>query len=52
MGSVMEERAVVEGVNNALENRIDMARISADAEGYVKGIFAPMQGVPGMDGGI
>lgn len=33
MGSVMEERAVVEGVNNALENRIDMARISADAEG-------------------
>ncbi|KAG4430088.1 hypothetical protein IFR05_014433 [Cadophora sp. M221] len=52
MGSVMEERAVVEGVNNALENRIDMARISADAEGYVKGIFAPMQGVPGMDGGV
>ncbi|PVH84410.1 hypothetical protein DL98DRAFT_484893 [Cadophora sp. DSE1049] len=52
MGSVMEERAVVEGVNNALENRIDMARISADAEGYVKGIFAPMQGVGGMDVGI
>ncbi|KAL2073174.1 hypothetical protein VTL71DRAFT_10498 [Oculimacula yallundae] len=50
MGGVMEERAVVEGVNNALENRIDMARISADAEGYVQGIFAPMQELPGMKG--
>ncbi|PBP18077.1 hypothetical protein BUE80_DR010966 [Diplocarpon rosae] len=47
MGSVMEERAVVEGVNNALENRIDIERISADAEGYVQGIFAPLQ-VPGL----
>ncbi|CZS98675.1 uncharacterized protein RAG0_07302 [Rhynchosporium agropyri] len=49
MGGVMEERAVIEGVNNALENRIDMARISADAEGYVKGIFSPMQGIPGIN---
>lgn len=52
MGSVMEERSVVEGVNNALESRIDMARISADAEGYVKGIFAPMQGTAGMIVGL
>ncbi|KAI9048727.1 hypothetical protein LZ554_007558 [Drepanopeziza brunnea f. sp. 'monogermtubi'] len=45
MGSVMEDRSVIEGVNNALENRIDVARITADADGYVKGIFAPL-GIP------
>lgn len=50
MGSVMEDRSVIEGVNNALENRIDMARISADADGYVNGIFTPLQGA-GTGGG-
>lgn len=53
MGAVMEEREVVEGVNNALESRINIGRIAQDAEGYVKGVFAPLNdlGVAGGNGG-
>lgn len=52
MGELMEEREVVEGVNNALENRINMATISADAESYAQNVVGPLQGIPGMNGNI
>jgi hypothetical protein len=41
MGEVMEERAVVEGVNNALENRLDMNTITRDAEAYASLVVRP-----------
>jgi hypothetical protein len=41
MGEMMEEREVVEGVQNALESRINMANISADAERYAEIVVAP-----------
>ncbi|TDZ31201.1 hypothetical protein C8035_v005272 [Colletotrichum spinosum] len=40
---VMEEREVVEGVNNALENRINIQSITADAETYAEGVFYPLE---------
>lgn len=43
MGELMEEREVIEGINNALENRIDMRIISADAETYAQNVLAPLQ---------
>jgi len=43
MGEVMEERDVVEGVNNALENRLDMNTITRDAEAYAQIIIRPPQ---------
>lgn len=41
MGEVMEERDVVEGVNNALENRLDMNTITRDAEAYASLVVRP-----------
>jgi len=38
MGEAMEDREVVEGVQNALEERIDMANISKDAEAYARSV--------------
>ncbi|WYZ37358.1 hypothetical protein EsH8_II_000864 [Colletotrichum jinshuiense] len=37
----MEEREVIESVNDALENRINIQQITADAEMYAKGVFSP-----------
>lgn len=45
MQSVMEEREVVEAVNDALENRIDIRGITRDAETYAQGVVTP-RGVP------
>lgn len=39
MREVMEEREVVEGVNDALSNRINMAGITQDAEAYATNIL-------------
>ena len=46
MNEMMENREVLQGVNNALENRINMDRISADAEMYAGKVI----GVPDMAG--
>ncbi|KAF6821698.1 hypothetical protein CSOJ01_00201 [Colletotrichum sojae] len=40
---VMEEREVVEGVNDALENRINIQNITADAEAYAQNVFKPLE---------
>ncbi|KAL2021567.1 hypothetical protein VTK56DRAFT_7066 [Thermocarpiscus australiensis] len=41
MREMMEEREVVEGVNDALLNRIDIASISRDAEAYARAVLMP-----------
>ncbi|KAH8779204.1 hypothetical protein F5882DRAFT_329462 [Hyaloscypha sp. PMI_1271] len=51
MGELMQEREVVDGVRNALDGRINMATIRADAETYAQSVIAPSQ-VPGMNGNI
>jgi hypothetical protein len=38
---MMEDREVVEGVNDALLNRIDIAGIERDAEAYAKAVLMP-----------
>ncbi|KAF9772278.1 hypothetical protein IL306_010060 [Fusarium sp. DS 682] len=43
MGEVMEEREVVEGVNDALSNRIDVATITRDAEGYAQNVLQSLR---------
>jgi hypothetical protein len=53
MGDVMEEREVVEGVRNALDGRINMATIMADAETYAHHAVTHLQGgMQGMNGNI
>ena len=52
MGELMEEREVIEGVNNALESRINLPNITADAEAYAQNVVGPLQAVPGMNGVI
>lgn len=48
MREAMEEREVVEGVNDALSNRINIAGISKDAETYASNILPSQPGlVPG-----
>ncbi|KAL1838972.1 hypothetical protein VTJ49DRAFT_2017 [Mycothermus thermophilus] len=47
MREMMEEREVVEGVNDALQNRIDIAGIERDAEAYAKAMLAPLVGEGG-----
>jgi hypothetical protein len=39
MGEVMEEREVIDGVNDALSNRIDIQNITRDAETYTQGVL-------------
>ncbi|KAK1772538.1 hypothetical protein QBC33DRAFT_583423 [Phialemonium atrogriseum] len=47
MGEVMEDREVIEGVNDALENRIDIATISRDAEAYARSVVVqPVRQTP------
>jgi hypothetical protein len=41
MREMMEEREVVEGVNDALANRIDIAGIERDAETYARSMMMP-----------
>ncbi|TVY53387.1 hypothetical protein LSUE1_G010343, partial [Lachnellula suecica] len=43
MGELMEEREVVEGVNNALGSRIDINTITRDAEVYAQNVVGPSQ---------
>jgi hypothetical protein len=42
MGEVMEEREVIEGVNNALENRINIDSVTRDAEAYTQSLLRPL----------
>lgn len=44
MRDVMEEREVIEGVSNALENRIDIETITRDANLYAESMLQPLQG--------
>ncbi len=41
MMDVMEDREVIEGVNDALQNRIDIQAISRDAEAYAQNVLKP-----------
>lgn len=43
MSEVMEERDVVEGVNDALEKRIKLQDITADAADYTQSMLLPME---------
>ncbi|KAI0900819.1 hypothetical protein F4806DRAFT_169463 [Annulohypoxylon nitens] len=45
MREVMEEREVVEGVNDALENRINIQDISRDADAYALNVLPRMEEV-------
>ena len=42
MREAMEEREVIEGVNDALENRINMAGVVKDAEAYAEAFLRPV----------
>lgn len=42
MSEVMEEREVVDGVNDALSNRIKIQDITRDAESYAKTVLQPL----------
>ncbi|RCI12464.1 hypothetical protein L249_0379 [Ophiocordyceps polyrhachis-furcata BCC 54312] len=42
MSEVMEEREVVEGVNDALSNRIDMQAVLRDADAYSQAVLKPL----------
>ncbi|KAK0704946.1 hypothetical protein B0H67DRAFT_498359 [Lasiosphaeris hirsuta] len=43
MREVMEERDVIEGVNDAVQNRIDLQTITRDAEAYAEAVLKPGQ---------
>ncbi|PFH56591.1 hypothetical protein XA68_16273 [Ophiocordyceps unilateralis] len=43
MSEVMEERDVVEGVNDALSSRIDMQAVLRDADAYSQAVLQPLQ---------
>ncbi|KAH7319672.1 hypothetical protein B0I35DRAFT_477999 [Stachybotrys elegans] len=46
MSEAMEEREVVEGVNDALSNRIDIQAITRDAENYAESVLQPLRASP------
>jgi hypothetical protein len=46
MSEAMEDREVIEGVNSALENRINVSRISSDADSYIEAVLNPLTSVP------
>lgn len=50
MGEAMEDREVIEGMNNAMENRINVAKISSDADTYIDAIFDPLTNMPANGG--
>ncbi|KAH8706394.1 hypothetical protein BGZ61DRAFT_350558 [Ilyonectria robusta] len=43
MSEIMEEREVIEGVNDALGNRIDIQTITRDADSYAQNVLQPLQ---------
>lgn len=43
MSEVMEERDVVEGINDALSSRIDMQAVLKDADAYTQAVLQPLQ---------
>jgi hypothetical protein len=43
MGDVMEDREVVEGVKDALSNRIDIQAITQDAQNYAEGVLSQLR---------
>ncbi len=49
VAEAMEEREVIEGVNDALQNRIDMRRIEQDAELYAQNVVPSTLAGPGPD---
>lgn len=51
MGEMMEEREVVEGVNDALANRIDIRSVERDAEEYARAVLMPGVGVESKEEG-
>lgn len=42
MREAMEDREVIDGVNDALQNRLNIQAITKDADNYAKGIFPPL----------
>ncbi|KAJ9141862.1 Chorismate synthase protein [Pleurostoma richardsiae] len=51
VGEAMEDREVVDGVKDALENRIDIQRITRDADSYAQNVLqAIQQGNPTLVG--
>ena len=42
MGEVMQEREVVDGVNDALVSRLNLTNIQRDADAYVEELFRPL----------
>lgn len=50
VAAAMEEREVLESVNDALENRIDMQRVVRDAAQYAENVVPPLAG-PSRTGG-
>lgn len=46
MSEAMEDREVIEGVNNALESRINVTKISSDADSYIEAVLNPLTTVP------
>ncbi|KAK3397025.1 hypothetical protein B0T20DRAFT_379057 [Sordaria brevicollis] len=51
MGEVMEERDVVEGVRDALQQRIVVENVERDAESYVRGMLPPFSAAMHTSGG-
>lgn len=49
MGEVMEDRDVIEGVNDALSNRIRIQDITRDAESYAQNVLQPVHSSMGKD---
>ncbi|CAH0017426.1 unnamed protein product [Clonostachys rhizophaga] len=43
MNEVMEDRDVIDGVNDALSNRINIQEISRDAESYAENVLQPLE---------
>ncbi|KAH8888267.1 hypothetical protein GQ53DRAFT_261538 [Thozetella sp. PMI_491] len=46
MREVMEDREVIDGVNDALENRVDVTKITVDAQQYADNILQPLMPAP------
>ncbi|KAI9901341.1 hypothetical protein N3K66_003158 [Trichothecium roseum] len=49
MGEVMEDREVIDGVNDALSNRIKIQEITNDAEQYSQTVLQPLQATMASD---
>jgi hypothetical protein len=43
MREVMEEREVIEGVNDALSNRVNIQAVTRDAETYAESVLEPLR---------